>query len=235
MTSLKKTSSHQHKKEFLCIASLALVTAYIPLLSIPLTWIETYFHEISHGMAALLTGGSIHKIVLNLDGSGLCYTSGGIRFFTVFFGYFGAVLWGMLIFFIAQRSKLHQILMPASFLAGLMLFSAIFYARDMVTLAILASIFVLFVAIILLVTKLKNPRFAQLALKFIGLFVLFNAVRSPLHLFDGKHIGDGAALQNMLLLPEFVWVIAWVLLGLAGVFVLWKSTAKLDKNAWRST
>jgi len=53
----------------------AFIIDYKPLLNLPFLWSETFFHEISHGLAALLTGGTIHNIALNFNGSGVCTTN----------------------------------------------------------------------------------------------------------------------------------------------------------------
>jgi len=49
----------------------AFIVDYLPFINLPFLWSETFFHEISHGLAALLTGGSIDSITLNFNGAGL--------------------------------------------------------------------------------------------------------------------------------------------------------------------
>lgn len=85
---------------FLLLA--AIVVRQIPIVSLPLNWLESYFHEMSHGIAALVTGGQIISIQLFANGAGLCTTQGGISFIISFFGYAGATLWGWLVFTIAN-------------------------------------------------------------------------------------------------------------------------------------
>jgi len=83
---------------------LAFIIDYLPIINLPFLWSETFFHEISHGLAALLTGGTIHNITLNFNGSGVCTTSGGTRFLIAFSGYAGSALWGLLIYSIASKA-----------------------------------------------------------------------------------------------------------------------------------
>jgi len=215
-----RSAKQQYYIEFVILAVAAFGMAYVPILHVPFSWAMTFFHEISHGIGAVLTGGSIERIVLNADGSGLCYTRGGWRFVTTFAGYSGAVIWGMLIFYIAGQSQ-YKARVPAILLAVLIVFSAVFYGRDIMTWAILAMILLLFVVVIKLCNTLKNARIAQLFLKFIGMYVLFDAIRAPLHLLDGRHVGDGATLQSLTFVPEIVWIVLWLLMGVAGLAILW--------------
>lgn len=49
---------------------------------------------LSHGLAALLTGGAFLRFVIFPDGSGLAYTAGGIRWLIIPAGYVGTALVG---------------------------------------------------------------------------------------------------------------------------------------------
>lgn len=198
--------------ELILLTCAAFAVAYVPIAHVPFSWAMTFFHEISHGLAAMLTGGSIERIQLNSDGSGLCYTRGGWRFVTAFAGYSGAVGWGMFIYIMAATEQ-QKARVLAILLAAFIIFSALFYSKDVMTWAILASIFTLF----MLVIKLRSARIAQWLLKFIGLYVLCDAIRAPLHLIDGQHVGDGATLQGLTLVPEIVWVVIWLVLGVMGI------------------
>ena len=64
----------------------------------------TFLHEASHGLAAVLTGGSIERITVEADGSGLCFTRGGWRLFIIPAGYLGSMFWGSLILILACRT-----------------------------------------------------------------------------------------------------------------------------------
>ena len=72
------------------------------------------------------------------------------------------------------------------------------------------------------VMKLQNAQLMKMALKFIGLYVLLDAIKAPLHLLDGRHFGDGAKLSELAILPEIVWVLIWLVIGLSGLYYLWR-------------
>lgn len=208
--------------EFLVLLFAAFLLSYVPLINIPFTWIMTFFHEISHGIAALLTGGSVDKIQLHLIGSGLCYTNGGIRFVVSLSGYIGAVLWGMLIFEMADEINHKNTNFLACCLAALVAISALFYGRDLITWGIMLVLLGLFISII----KLQETYLMKFSLKFIGLYVLLDAVRAPLYLIDGRHYGDGAKLSDLTGIPEIFWVLLWLVIGVAGMLSIWNTGKK---------
>lgn len=71
----------------------------------PIRILVTFLHETSHGLAALLTGGSIDKITVAADGSGLCFTRGGWRWVILPAGYLGSMFWGSVILILACRTR----------------------------------------------------------------------------------------------------------------------------------
>ena len=60
----------------------------------PLKVFVVLFHEISHAMIAVATGGTIERIVLDPDQGGACYCPGGNAFLTLSAGYLGSLAWG---------------------------------------------------------------------------------------------------------------------------------------------
>ena len=218
----KSTSAsfwQKYQLYFLLVA--AIIIRQIPIISIPLNWLESYFHEISHGIAALLTGGEIMRIQLFANGAGLCTTRGGFSLIISFFGYAGATCWGWLLFKLANS---HQ--RTAQIVSGLMivllLASIIFWARDLLTIIIISSLAVMFVFLI----KMRRLYTLQLLLKFFGLSILLNSLFSPTYLFDGRDLGDGAALASMTMVPELVWVLLWCVLAAAALYSLIKMNKK---------
>jgi hypothetical protein len=221
-SSTGKSASFWQKYQLYFLLVAAIVIRQIPIVSIPLNWLETYFHEISHGIAALLTGGEIINIQLFATGAGLCTTQGGISFLITFLGYAGATVWGWLIFKLANS---HQ--RTAQIFSGVMivllLASIVLWARDLLTMIIIASLAVMFVFTV----KMRKLYYLQLLLKFFGLSILLNSLFSPTYLFDGRDLGDGAALASMTMVPELVWVLLWCVLAFVALYSLIKSNKTL--------
>lgn len=209
------------KYRFWLILFTALMLSQIPIISIPFKWLESYFHEISHGLAAIFTGGSIVRIELMPNGAGLCTTRGGLSFAISFMGYAGAALWGIGIYFIASmHQRVAQIL--SGIIALLLVTTIIFWARDILTLVIIAVL----LALILMKFKYSKLSYLQVSLQTTGALILLNSVKSPWYLVDGRNLGDGAALAQLTGIPEFLWVVVWFSIGVGGIVWLAKNSRK---------
>jgi hypothetical protein len=124
------SSSFWQKYHFFILLIAAVVIKQLPLVSIPFNWLESYFHEISHGIAAIVTGGSVLRIQLFANGAGLCTTQGGIGFIISFAGYAGATFWGWGIYKLASAHQ--RVAQGFSVLVFLLLVSSIiFWGRDL--------------------------------------------------------------------------------------------------------
>ena len=206
---------------------LAIVVREIPIISIPFKWLESYFHEISHGIAALITGGNIMRIQLFTNGAGLCTTLGGSTFLIAFAGYAGASIWGTLIYFFAGRTqRIAQVF--SGFMMLLLASSILLWARDLLTLVILIVLLVMF---FIAIKKHALP-YLQKFMQLLGLIILLNSLLSPLYLLDGRHLGDGAALSGLTGIPEFIWIVCWTGLALFAVLFLRKSSVTHKKSTY---
>jgi len=217
----QQSSSIWTKYHFFILLIFAIVIKQLPLISIPFNWLESYFHEISHGIAALLTGGSVLRIQLFANGAGLCTTQGGINFVISFAGYAGATLWGWGIYKLASaHQKVAQVFSVLIFI--LLVSSIIFWGRDLLTWFILGVLAALF----LLTIKLQKIHYLQRLMQLFGLLILLNSLSSPSYLLDGRHLGDGAALASMTFIPEIIWVIIWFSIALFALYSLYKTAKK---------
>ena len=72
---------------------------------LPLKVFVVYLHELSHAIAALLTGGEITAIAVNWDQSGYMISRGGNFLVTAIAGYLGSILWGALMLNASLRGR----------------------------------------------------------------------------------------------------------------------------------
>lgn len=215
----------------------AFIIDYLPLINLPFLWSETFFHEISHGLAAIITGGTIHNITLNFNGSGVCTTSGGLRFLVSFSGYAGSALWGLLIYSIASALSKTK----AKFIVGTMVavlgITLVLWARDLSTIIILMVLLAMYAMPLVKSRWFKGqwfnvqwfsvPLFSVKGfIQLVGVFVMLDAIRSPLYLLDGRDLGDGASLAQLTWLPEIFWVALWFAIAVGCLYFLWKNPTK---------
>ncbi|MFO0500222.1 MAG: M50 family metallopeptidase [Pseudomonadota bacterium] len=177
-------------------------------LSWPLRWAETFYHEMSHGIACILTGGKVISLRLDWRGSGACTFRGGWRFPILLAGYMGASLWGAVLFLIGLYLNDESIRWWLWLELALLGLTLLFWARSISTLMILILIGSVYLAALWL-----PPQYGlHYVLQVMGLFVMLNALGAPFHLIDGQHVGDGADLANLTrIIPEGLWVAWWVL------------------------
>lgn len=197
---------------------LALLIAWVPVLSNFLSWQMTFFHEISHGLAALLTGGRILGIELHFAGSGLCQVSGGLRWLVYLSGYLGATFWGLLVYFSADAIPKKYRYCLACFLVFILTVSSVLYARDFQSLIILLAISIWYSAAI----KFRDKLPLNFFLKLSGLYIILDAVRAPTYLFGHPGPNDAVGLAAQTGWPAFFWISLWLLAALGGLIFIWK-------------
>jgi hypothetical protein len=216
--SSKNSVSFIERHRFWIILFSAAVISQLPLIAIPFKWLETYFHEISHGLAAVVTGGNIVKIELFPNGAGLCTTQGGSRFFISFMGYAGAAIWGTLIYLVASTHQRVAQLITA-LIASMLCLTLILWVADILTFFIIAALLLITLAKF----KFSKVSYLQISLQVTGALVLMNSIKSPWYLIDGRSFGDGAALAKLTGLPEILWVFIWFMIGISGIILLIKN------------
>ncbi|AQS36460.1 Peptidase M50B [Shewanella psychrophila] len=203
----------------------ALLITRLPFISVPFKWLESYFHELSHGLATLLTGGAVSHIQLFPNGAGLCFSQGGWPVAIGFSGYFGAALWGYLIFILATWPK--GIRVSFALLGGAVVLTTLLWGRDLLTIGILACLAVLF----LLPLKLNKNRFMGSGLRIMALMIMLNALASPTVLLGLNGKGDAAMLAGATWIPAWIWVFLWLAISAAMIFLCWR---RVDRAASKS-
>jgi hypothetical protein len=200
------------------LAAVILLLWNTPLLY-PLKILVVFFHELSHGLMAKLTGGRIVQIQLSALEGGLCITAGGNRFLTLSAGYLGSLLWGGLIIVLAARTRMHRLL--CSGLGIMVLLVALAYVRPLIGFGFL---FCLLAGIGILIAGLKlGAEQCRYLLKLIG---LTSCLYAPLDIFAdtvmGSHLpSDAWMLSQFTGIPTAVHGVIWIALSLIiGVWML---------------
>ena len=79
----------------------------------PLKLLVVFFHESSHALATLLTGGTVKELVINQQQGGHVISQGGNQFIIISAGYIGSLLWGVAIYMASVKSRHDKLLMFA--------------------------------------------------------------------------------------------------------------------------
>ena len=206
------------KSNLLILIAAALILGRMPYVGNLLGWQMTFFHEISHGLAALLTGGGIVKIELHFSGSGLCQFRGGLTWLVFLAGYAGASLWGLFIYLLAEAVPQRFSHFWTGLLAALLGVSAVLYARDAQSWIIL-SLLALFYA---LAVRFRDRLPLKVLLKLAGLALILNALEAPLALFGHQGLNDAAELAALTGIPALFWIILWLTTATGCLVFLWK-------------
>ena len=179
----------------------------------PLKILVVFFHELSHGLAAMATGGKIVGIEMVAREGGLCRTLGGNRFLTLSAGYLGSLAWGGLILVAAARSRYDQAI--TAVLGLVLLASALLWVRPVFS---FGFPFAVVVGAALVAAGLYLPaRANDYLLKAVGLVSILYAVfdiqddiLSRPHLLES----DAALLASLTGLPTLFWGLLWMAIAL---------------------
>ncbi len=204
----------RHWSGTLVLGLLILLAWQVPWLNIlvyPFRLFGTFVHELSHGLAAILTGGRFHRFAVETDLSGVAWSAGGIRVIVSSAGYLGSAMAGGILILLYQRMLSSRVL--------LILLGA--------TLAILCVLFVrnlfgivsgLGLASLLLLAGFRLPSsWRDLLLMTLALQLIldgYNSLFTVLSLStDSATHTDAHTMAQLTLVPASIWVLLWMSLS----------------------
>lgn len=177
---------------------------------LPIKYLTVFFHEFSHGLAAVLTGGKIVKITLSADQGGLCYTAGGWRLVVLSAGYLGSLIWGSALLLLAAKTNKDREVVSG---LGLMLIivTAI-WVRNMFGVVFCVSTGIALIALGKYASEVVCDQF----LRFIGLascFYVITDIKSDL-IDRSVPSSDAYRIAEMLHVPDWLVGGVWFLIAL---------------------
>jgi hypothetical protein len=177
----------------------------------PLRIFVVLLHELSHAAAAIGTGGSVERILLNATEGGATYSRGGIPFIILTAGYLGSLLWGLALIE-AARLKKNYARWVLGGLGGLIAAVAALYVRNL-----FGFVFTIVFAVALIVCARKLSRdgvtYVLLALGLTSALYALLDIRSDI-LARPDAESDAFFLQQMTGIPSIVWGVAWGVIAL---------------------
>lgn len=175
----------------------------------PLKIFVVLLHESSHALAALATGGSVERIVIDPDQGGYTLVHGGNAFITLSAGYLGSLAWGAAILSTAHWKRAGLVAMA---LGAAVLVVTILYVRN-----VFGFGFGLLFGLAALVAGRRLPRrLVTWLLLVVGLSSCLYAVLDiKSDILDHPSMpSDARALAQLTHIPVMVWGVLWLAIAL---------------------
>lgn len=192
----------------------------------PLKVLVVFMHELSHGLAAVVTGGSIEAISLSVQEGGHAITRGGNGFVILSSGYLGSLLLGVLLLLVAIKTHADRALL--GLFGSVTLLVTVLYIRDLFPLIFCG---VTGVAMVATSRYLSRP-INDFVLRVIGLSSL---IYVPYDIFSDTIARSGLRSDAYMLAeqyggPTMLWGGLWLVLSLAVVWFCLRYTFNQKSN-----
>lgn len=218
---LKRISRKIQWKELISLLFIMLAVVYLwnTWVVYPLKILVVFFHELSHGLMAVITGGSIKEIRIVAAQGGVAVTAGGNRFLTLSAGYLGSLVLGGVILVLATRTRYDQTI--ATVIGGLMILISLLFVRPIISFGIF---FGLLAGLAMIAAgKYLSEDSNDFILKVIGLTSCLYAVLDiKSDVLDRPYLrSDARMLAELTHLPTIFWGLLWITIAvIAAVFFL---------------
>lgn len=237
-------SRDEHIKALALAAAALVVLPHIPFgnyVLYPFMILTTWFHEMGHGMSAMLVGFQFERLVLFPDGSGFAETyrptdASGLSQALVSAG--GPIMPAIVGSGLILASAKPALWRPALYaLGGAIALSTLLYVRSLVGWAILP---VIAIGIFYLAAR-GTPWLERFALQFLGLtaslsmFQQWDYLLMERAVIGGQEIlSDTGAIEKYLFLPHWIWAIGIIALAAAmiGSSLVYALSAKRFPRRW---
>ncbi|MBN2383729.1 M50 family metallopeptidase [bacterium] len=190
----------------------------------PVKLFVVLLHELSHGLMAALTGGSIESIELDYRIGGLCTTRGGNRFLVASAGYLGSLVLGGLILVLTARTRFSHIV---SFCLGLMVILVMLFYIPIGSGWLFS---VPFAAVLIVLALYASQQLNQLVMMFIGLTSVLYAVldiKQDLLTLESRG-SDADILASQTGIPAIVWGLLWSILSVMGLLFFFSKAIRVS-------
>jgi hypothetical protein len=175
----------------------------------PFTILATWFHEMAHGLAALLLGGSFTKLYIFHDGSGAAYFSGPLFFerigraLVASAGPLGPPIAGAALILASRNIKSASL--GLTLLGAFLIISTAIWVRSL-----FGFIVIPLIGLAILGIAFKgSPGIQRFAVQFLGVQACVSTYRQIDYLFSQSAgpqlVSDTAQIQQVLLLPYWFW------------------------------
>lgn len=175
----------------------------------PFTILATWFHEMGHGLMAVLLGGRFEKLLIFPNGSGVAYNSGALflgrigRALVAASGPMGPPLAGAALILASRRFKTTQL--SLLILGSLLILSAVIWVRSLFGLVAIPLL-----GLAILGIALRTRRWVQgFTIQFLGVQACVSTFHQVDYLFSRTAgpglLSDSGQIAEQLFLPYWFW------------------------------
>lgn len=179
----------------------------------PFRLFNTFVHELSHGIAAVATGGSFRRFMVHADLTGTAWSAGGIRWIVSSAGYIGSALFGGLLTILSARGvSARAVLFGLGLALGGMCILFVTNAFGVVAGLLLAGA-------LCLAGRQLPKLWADTLLLLLAVQMMLNALESVFDLVAISRFAPGMTTdaQNMAQAtgaPALVWAVLWSVIAI---------------------
>ena len=181
-------------------------------------------HEMSHGIAAIITGGKLHSILITNSLGGESRTIGGNNFVIASAGYLGSLLFGAALYISGNTEKFRKVF--SIFLSILLILFAANYLEGY-----LGKIASVLFASLFIIAPIYFPQIANSILyKLLGLISMFYVaidIKEDI-LTNVYRPSDAQFIATLTSVSATVWGILWLIISLTTIFFLLLWSYKKD-------
>ena len=233
MTGVERMPTESVSRDWLWLLAVAIVTVVLWQIPAgqyalyPFTLLGTWFHEMGHGITAMLLGGNFQQLQIFPNGSGIATHSGDVLFgplgqaIVAAGGPMGPPIAGAL-FLLASRKPRRARFSLAVFGIALIL-SVIVWVRTPVG----AIVILIIGALLLLFSLQQSDRTQKILIQILGVQACISTFRDFNYLFTSggtingqQFASDTLVIARYLILPHWFW---GILIALFSIYILVKS------------
>ncbi len=205
------------------LATLSVLLWRLPLISLlfyPFRLFNTFVHELSHGLAAMMSGGEFHRFYIHPGRDGQALVSGGSLLLVASAGYIGSALFGAALLFLVASALADRTLLML--LGGALLVLSLVFVRNL-----FGFVAGLVLAAAMIAAGLYMPE------SYITWLLTFLAIQTALSALDSVVIlarislhgratafpSDAQVLAQHTRIPAIMWALLWCLISLGLIVV----------------
>ncbi len=180
----------------------------------PLKLLVVFFHESSHALATVLTGGIVQELVIVKEQGGHVISAGGNRFIILSAGYLGSLAWGVAIYLSSVKTDYDKKIM--AFLGITVAAITVLFTHSVFNLVFGA----LTSCLMFLSAEFLATLYNDFLLRLIG---LTNIAYVPLDIYSDTILRSHLRSDAFMLASEFggatvMWGGLWMMISLAIIF-----------------